>query len=135
MCYLKDRVNTRERASELGLENVAPAVDHREDWIDRGGDAAVQHTASDGTQLTIASDSGYRGRSMRLDFDFRGGGGYVIARRAIPITFPANYEVRFRVRGNAPANNLEIKFVDRSGAPLSPAGRSLPRERPSRWFA
>ena len=70
---------------------------------------------SDGTQLAIASDSGYRGRSMRLDFDFRGGGGYVIARRAIPITFPANYEVRFRVRGNAPANNLEIKFVDRSG--------------------
>ena len=70
---------------------------------------------SDGTVLTIASDSGVRGEAMRLDFDFRGSGGYVIARRELPIAFPANYEIRFRIRGRAPTNNLEIKFVDRSG--------------------
>ena len=70
---------------------------------------------SDGTVLTIAADSGFRGGGMRLDFDFRGSGGYVIARRELPITFPANYEIRFRIRGPAPTNNLEIKFVDRSG--------------------
>src|SRR5687768_5464833 len=70
---------------------------------------------SDGTQIQITSDSGYRGKGMRLDFDFRGGGGYVIARKAIPITYPANYELMFRVRASAPRNNLEIKLVDRSG--------------------
>ena len=70
---------------------------------------------SDGTQLSIHSDDGYLGNAMRLDFDFRGGGGYVIARRELPITFPPNYEIRLRVRGVAPTNNLEIKFVDRSG--------------------
>ena len=70
---------------------------------------------SDGTVLTIRSDSGVRGNAMRLDFDFRGGGGYVIARKEIPISFPANYDVSFRIRGDAPRNNLEIKFVDPSG--------------------
>ena len=70
---------------------------------------------SDGTSLTIRSDSGYRGRAMRLDFDFHGGGGYVIARRELPITFPANYELSFRIRGDARKNNLEIKLVDASG--------------------
>ena len=70
---------------------------------------------SDGTELTINPDMGFRGGGMRLDFDFRGAGGYVIARRELPITFPANYEIRFRIRGPAPTNNLEIKLVDRSG--------------------
>jgi hypothetical protein len=70
---------------------------------------------SDGTRLTITSDSGYRGKAMRLDFDFQGGGGYVIARKEIPIIYPANYELSFRVRAAAPKNNLEIKLVDRSG--------------------
>ncbi len=70
---------------------------------------------SDGTRLTITSDSGSRGKGMRLDFDFRGGGGYVIARKEIPITYPANYELSFRVRASAPRNNLEVKLVDRSG--------------------
>src|SRR5687767_5935117 len=56
---------------------------------------------SDGTSLTIRSDVGDIGGAMRLDFDFHGGGGYVIARKALPITFPANYDLSFRIRGNA----------------------------------
>ena len=40
---------------------------------------------SDGVQTTIASDSGYRGRGMRLDVDFRGGGGWALVRRALPL--------------------------------------------------
>src|SRR5688500_4735428 len=52
---------------------------------------------------------------MRLDFDFRGAAGYVIARRELPITFPENYQLSFRIRGEAPRNNLEVKLVDRSG--------------------
>lgn len=70
---------------------------------------------SDGVRLTIAPDSGVVGRSMRLDFDFQGGGGYAIARKELPITLPANYEFTFRIRGDARPNNLEFKLVDPTG--------------------
>ena len=70
---------------------------------------------SDGVSLRISADTGFRGRAMRLDFDFRGGGGYAVARKAFNFTLPANYEFAFRIRGNAPSNTLEFKLVDPSG--------------------
>ena len=70
---------------------------------------------SDGVSLRISSDSGFRGRSMRLDFDFQGRGGYAVARRAFNFAVPANYEFSFRLRGDAPSNTLEFKLVDPSG--------------------
>lgn len=66
---------------------------------------------SEGVQLRISQDSG----AMRLDFDFRGGAGYAIARKAIPIRLPANWEFAFRIRADAPVNDLEFKLVDASG--------------------
>ena len=53
---------------------------------------------SDGVSLAIASDSSDRGRSMRLDFDFNGSGGYAVAHRKVSIDFPADYELAFDVR-------------------------------------
>ena len=44
--------------------------------------------ASGLARLTIASDAGPRGPAMRLDFDFRGGGGFVVARRKIALALP-----------------------------------------------
>ena len=70
---------------------------------------------SDGVSLRVSSDSGFRGRAMRLDFDFHGGGGYAVVRKAFNFTVPANYEFAFRVRGDAPPNTLEFKLVDPSG--------------------
>lgn len=70
---------------------------------------------SDGVSLRLSSDSGVRGRAMRLDFDFQGRGGYAVARKAFNFTVPANYEFSFRVRGDAPLNTLEFKLVDPSG--------------------
>jgi hypothetical protein len=32
-------------------------------------------------QLGISGDRGPQGRAMRLDFDFKGGGGFVVARK------------------------------------------------------
>jgi len=52
---------------------------------------------------------------MRLDFDFHGGAGYVIARREVAIELPENYQFVFWIRGEAPANNLELKFLDATG--------------------
>ncbi|MDQ2890425.1 MAG: discoidin domain-containing protein [Gemmatimonadota bacterium] len=70
---------------------------------------------SDGVSLALASDSMGGERAMRLDFDFHGGGGYAVAHRAVSLDFPANYELSFDIRGNAPTENVEVKFVDASG--------------------
>jgi hypothetical protein len=49
--------------------------------------------------------------ALRVDFDFRGRAGYAISRRDGRLTLPDNFELSFRVKGDAPRNTLEIKFV------------------------
>lgn len=71
---------------------------------------------SDGVSLAISRDpNGWRGSAMRLDVDFHGGGGYAVAHRALDLGLPANYELSFRVRGEIPAENLEVKLIDSTG--------------------
>jgi hypothetical protein len=70
---------------------------------------------ADGVSLRISTDSGFRGRALRLDFDFNGRGGYAVARKAFNFTVPANYEFSFRIRGQASPNTLEFKLIDPSG--------------------
>lgn len=70
---------------------------------------------SDGVRFSIGQTEGFRGRAMRLDFDFQGGGGYAVARKAVAIDLSGNYEFSFRLRGEALPNNLEFKLVDPSG--------------------
>src|SRR5262245_2659933 len=52
---------------------------------------------------------------MRLDFDFKGGGGFVVARRPLERPMPESYALSFTIRGAAPANRLELKLADPSG--------------------
>jgi hypothetical protein len=66
---------------------------------------------SDGVSLALANDRG----AMRMDFDFRGHGGWAAARRSVSIDLPDNYRFVFRVRGETLPNTLEIKFIDPSG--------------------
>ncbi len=68
----------------------------------------------DGVALEIAQDEGHTGLGMRLDFDFHGGGGYLVARKVISVPLPANYAFSFHVRGEAPENDLEFKLLDPS---------------------
>ncbi|WP_420128575.1 discoidin domain-containing protein [Longimicrobium sp.] len=70
---------------------------------------------SEGVELRISRDSGFAGGAMRLDFDFRGGTGYAIARKSVPIDLPANWEFAWRMRADAPVNDLEFKLIDPSG--------------------
>ena len=77
--------------------------------------AAWKAEGSDGVSARARQDEGVAGKALRLDFDFRGHGGYAIARRELPLEFPANYEISFDLRGDAPVNNLELKLVDASG--------------------
>ena len=54
--------------------------------------------------------------ALRLDFDFKGSGGFVVARRPLAFGLPDAYALRLRLRGAAPSNKLELKLVDPSGA-------------------
>lgn len=69
-----------------------------------------------GVRVELAHDQGHTGMGLRLDFDFQGAGGYVIVRKAFPLTLPDHYAFSFLLRGAAPANNLEFKLLDPSGA-------------------
>ncbi|HEU0055093.1 MAG TPA: discoidin domain-containing protein, partial [Longimicrobium sp.] len=80
-----------------------------------GGVGAWSAHPSEGVDLRITPCNGFRGKGMRLDFDFRGGAGYAIARRAVPLKLPPNYEFSFRIRADAPVNDLEFKLIDPSG--------------------
>jgi hypothetical protein len=53
--------------------------------------------------------------SLRLDFDFHGGGGFAIARKVLKVSLPSNYALRFHLRGDAPQNDFELKLVDPQG--------------------
>ncbi|MEA2413648.1 MAG: hypothetical protein QOI58_305 [Thermoanaerobaculia bacterium] len=66
---------------------------------------------SDGVLLNLVEGRG----AMRMDFDFRGHGGWAAARRKVDIDVAENYRFSFRVRGETPPNTLEIKFIDPSG--------------------
>jgi len=73
--------------------------------------AAWRAQASDGVTGTMRPFEG----GLRLDYDFSRGSGYAFLRRALPLELPANFELRFRLRGQGPANALELKLTDESG--------------------
>ena len=70
--------------------------------------------ASGSAQLTLSPDQGLEGKAMRLDFDFHGGGGFVVARKPFPLEMPESYSFGFRIRGSGPPNIFEFKLIDAS---------------------
>lgn len=69
-----------------------------------------------GVEMRVGAAEGREsGQSMRVDFDFRGGGGWAAARRELPLELPENYELSFWMRAEVPTNTLEIKLIDPSG--------------------
>ena len=62
---------------------------------------------SDGVTMKLTREAAIN----RVDFDFRGHGGYAIARTDVNLDLPPNYQFVFRVRGEAPPENLEFKLI------------------------
>lgn len=72
--------------------------------------------ASGLAKLALVPDVGPDGHAaMRMDFDFGDGGGFVVARRPVAVTMPEVWALAFTVRGDGPANRLELKLADPSG--------------------
>jgi hypothetical protein len=88
------------------------AEESLDDFRDVSGWSAI---ASGQARLALASDpGGPGGAALRLDFDFRGGGGFVVARKSFPRAMPRSWALALQLRGAAPANKLEIKLADPS---------------------
>jgi F5/8 type C domain len=71
--------------------------------------------ASDGLTADLSSVPGATGRAIRLAVDYRGRSGYAVATRALPLTLDGNFELRFKLRGSGPPNQLQVKLVDSTG--------------------
>ncbi|HXC52345.1 MAG TPA: discoidin domain-containing protein [Candidatus Limnocylindrales bacterium] len=71
--------------------------------------------ASGLAELRLTHERDSAGPCMRLDYDFKGGGGFVVARRVVSLSLAHTYAFHFDVRGAAPRNKFELKLVDPSG--------------------
>ncbi|MFZ1199088.1 MAG: discoidin domain-containing protein [Desulfobacterales bacterium] len=63
-------------------------------------------------RVDIGRDQGRDGAALRLDIDFRGGGGFVGARKEFTLDIPEGYSFGVNIRGTVPANIFEFKLVD-----------------------
>ncbi len=70
---------------------------------DNQGDSPVplewQGTVSGNAELKLSAPRAGSASALRMDFDFKGGKGFVVARCAFRRAMPAEYAVRFRLRG------------------------------------
>lgn len=70
---------------------------------------------SGGAELRLSAVSVERSSALRLDFDFHGERGFVVARRVWVRPLSASWMLRLRLRGQAGGNDLELKLIDASG--------------------
>ena len=99
------------------LLRAAPAQRILDDFADPGR-WQVQHT--DDVRAGVSGVADKSGTALRLDFDFTDANGapvngYATAHRALLLDLSGNFELSFRVRGDAPVNNLQFKLIDASG--------------------
>jgi F5/8 type C domain len=91
-----------------------------------------QPTVSGKAELRLTATRAGSSPALRLDYDFKGGQGFVVARRPFKLAMPGEYAVRFRLRARGAVNHLEIKLID-------PGGQSVWRRvikdlhPPARW--
>ena len=74
-----------------------------------------QPIVSGNAELRLSTLVARRVPALQMDFDFKGGGGFVVARRTLIRGMPEQYAVNFRLRGRGAMNHLELKLVDATG--------------------
>ena len=92
-----------------GQEGTAKLLDGFDDI------SAWKAVASDNVKASLRRVDGASGKALCLDYDFNGVSGYAVAKRTLPMSYPANYEYALQLRGDGPVNNLEFKLGDASG--------------------
>jgi hypothetical protein len=114
----------------LAVGTLHATMNRRDDLI---ADASSWLAVASGNAELRLSDSRARSScALRMDFDFKGGGGFVVARRTVEQAVPEDYVLRLRLRGRGSTNNLELKLVDASGQNVwRHVTKNL--ELPARW--
>ena len=65
----------------------------------------------------LVHTKGYKNKSgLRLDYDFHGGGGYIVIRKEVQRALPDTFEFSFHLKGKGSKNRLEFKISDPGGA-------------------
>lgn len=82
-----------------------------DDFADLSG---WQPIGSGAVTVQLSAARGRQGPALRMDFDFHGGGGFAVARKAFSLCLPESYVFVFGLRGVGPANIFEFKLVDAS---------------------
>ena len=54
--------------------------------------------------------------ALRLDYDFHGGGGFVVARKEVQLALPETFQFGFSLHGEGPPNHFECKIADPGGS-------------------
>ncbi len=99
------------RAAPLAAQALEPPR-----LLDDFAELSAWHAgASDGVRASIHAADGIGGRALQLDFDLAGTAGYALADRMLPLDLPANYEISFYLRADAPVNNFQVKLTDAGG--------------------
>lgn len=65
---------------------------------------------SEGVLTGIVKPDGSEG--LRLNYDFHGGGGFIVIRREVRFTLPGTFEIGFSLRGEGQSNHFEFKVAD-----------------------
>ncbi|QWT19583.1 hypothetical protein KPL74_17775 [Bacillus sp. NP157] len=74
-----------------------------------------QATHTDDVSASLHAAPGKNGQSVCLAFNFNGVSGAASIRKTLPIDFPDGFALSFDVRGDMPANTLQLKLIDDSG--------------------
>ncbi|QIF04318.1 discoidin domain-containing protein [Roseimicrobium sp. ORNL1] len=81
---------------------------------DAGAWQVVASGQARGEITAIHTNAGEPG--LRLDYDFHGGGGFVVLRRTFPFSLPSTFDIGFRLRGEGLPNHFEFKVAAAGGA-------------------
>jgi len=67
-----------------------------------------------GTLTSVKTPDGKIG--LQLDYDFRGGAGFIVARKEIEFNLTEIFDLILSIRGEGPQNHFEFKLIDPSGS-------------------
>jgi hypothetical protein len=70
---------------------------------------------TDDVSASLHTVPGKNGQAVCLAFDFNGVSGAASIRKTLPIDFPQGFALGFDVRGDMPANTLQLKLIDATG--------------------
>ncbi len=73
-----------------------------------------QKVVSDGVIMKISLADGYKGKCIKIDYEFKGAG-YCGIQKNILIDLPKNYTFNYYLKANSQNNNLEFKLSDSTG--------------------